>query len=199
MFFAWLFICSWHAFLGLPSQPRPGQSRAGQTRPGLRCSYCLHASNLSLAINLGPHTRDSDSSSRAGRIPNWQLATGCHAMTITSCSSYSNSPSSSSSRLLIRATCHACQRGQGCVLLQRIVAAASRCILTLMRRALAQLMTHPYQWSLPPPPPVAAPLLNATTDYQSGQVALQQRIKSLRFTFIWMGHLKGQRQLPTAT
>lgn len=127
--------------------------------------------------------------------PDPQLATGCHAMTITSCSSYSYSPSSS--RLLIRATCHACQRGQGCVLLQRIVAAASRCILTLMRRALAQLMTHPYQWSLPPPAP--APLLNATTDYQSGQVALQQRIKSLRFTFIWMGHLKGQRQLPTAT
>lgn len=133
--------------------------------------------------------------------PDPQLATGCHAMTITSCSSYSYSysPSSSSTRLLIRATCHACQRGQGCVLLQRIVAAASRCILTLMRRALAQLMTHPYQWSLPPPPPAAAPLLNATTDYQSGQVALQQRIKSLRFTFIWMGHLKGQRQLPTAT
>lgn len=127
LFFAWLFICSWHALLGLPSQPRPDQTGPGQASAAL---FLLPARlKLITGHKSWPayqRQRQQQQSSRAGRIPNWQRATGCHAMTITSCSSYSPSSSSlsSSSRLLIRATCHACQRGQGCVLLPRIVAAA---------------------------------------------------------------------------
>lgn len=112
--------------------------------------------------------------------------TGCHAMTITSCSS----KPLQLQVINLRNVCQHCQRGQGCVLHW----AAS--ILAVMRLARAWLR-NPWRILIKEHSPTTLwpAQANATTDYQSGQVALQQRIKSQRFTFIWPEtqpkHLKG--------
>lgn len=116
-----------------PARASLGQTRAGQTRPGRagpgQASAALFLLPARLKLITGhkswPAYQRQRQRQQQQSWPDPQLATGCHAMTITSCSSYSHSHNCSS-RLLIRATCHACQRGQGCVLLPLAGAASSR-------------------------------------------------------------------------